>query len=94
MIPGSDTVATSTAPGWTRYESINDIRDLAFAPDGTPWTATAGGMHYPGGSLSYHDGNQWHDVASGQELHSFTSVALGPGGIVAASTQLGLGLYE
>ncbi len=81
--------------GWQKVEGAgNLISDMAFAADGTPWVAGAGGMHYPGGSLSYHDGNQWHDVANGQKLHSFTSVALGPEGIVAASTQLGLGLYE
>lgn len=81
--------------GWQKVEGTSvKIFDIAFAADGTPWVASAGGMHYPGGSLSYHDGNQWHDVASGQKLHSFTSAALGPGGIVAVSTQLGLGLYE
>ena len=71
-----------------------EIFDIAFAADGTPWVATTGGMHYPGGSLSYHDGGQWHDVTGDQALNSFTSVALGPGDIVAASTQLGLALYD
>jgi ligand-binding sensor domain-containing protein len=81
--------------GWQRVERASQpITDMAFAADGTPWVATAGGMHYPGGSLSYHDGAQWNDVASGQVLHSFTSVALGVDGLVAAGTQLGLGLYK
>ena len=81
--------------GWSKVEGVDvEIFDIAFAADGTPWVATAGSMHYPGGSLSYHDGNQWHDVASGQVLHSFRPIALGPDGLVAASTQLGLGLYE
>lgn len=81
--------------GWQKVEGVDgSIFDMAFAIDGTPWIATTGSMHYPGGSLSYHDGNQWHNVAGDPKLHSFTSVALGPGGIVAASTQLGLGLYE
>ncbi len=79
---------------WQKVEGTGVlVFDIAFAADGTPWVATTGGLHYPGGSLSYYDGNQWHDVASGQKLHSFTSVALGSGDIVAVSTQLGLGLY-
>ena len=43
-IASTTTVATSTAPGWTRYDSINHIRDLAFAPDGTLWAITNGGL--------------------------------------------------
>jgi ligand-binding sensor domain-containing protein len=81
--------------GWQKVEGAGvEIFDIAFAADGTPWVATTGGMHYPGGSLSYHDGGQWHDVTGDQALNSFTSVALGPGDIVAASTQLGLALYD
>ena len=34
-IASTTTVAASAAPGWTRYDSINYIHDLAFAPDGT-----------------------------------------------------------
>jgi hypothetical protein len=80
---------------WQKVEGVSEpILDLAIAPDGTPWVATAGGLHYPGGSLSYHDGSQWHDVARDQGLHSFRSIALGADGLVAASTQLGLGLYD
>jgi hypothetical protein len=40
------------------------VSDLAFADDGTPWAATVGGMHYPGGSLAYHDGDKWVDVTT------------------------------
>jgi len=81
--------------GWLEVEGPGGpVFDMAFASDGIPWVATTGGMHYPGGSLSYHDGGQWHDVTSDQALSSFTSVALGPGDIVAASTQLGLALYD
>jgi hypothetical protein len=43
-MPSTNTVATSTAPGWATYESINDIRDLTFAPDGTLWAVTSGGL--------------------------------------------------
>ena len=32
------------APGWKRYDSINQVFDLAFAPDGTLWAATGGGL--------------------------------------------------
>jgi ligand-binding sensor domain-containing protein len=81
--------------GWQKVEGASEpILDMAFAADGTPWVATAGGMHYPGGTLSYHDGSQWNDVASNQVLHSFTSIAVGADGPVAVSTQLGLGLYK
>ena len=80
---------------WQKVEGAGGpVFDIAFAADSTPWVATTGGMHYPGGSLSYRDGGQWIDVTSDQVLHSFTAIALGPGGAVAASTQLGLGLYE
>jgi ligand-binding sensor domain-containing protein len=81
--------------GWQKVEGASgSVFDISFTPDGTPWIATTGGMHYPGGSLFYRDGDRWIDVSPDQGLHSFIAVALGPGGIVAASTQLGLGLYE
>ncbi len=80
---------------WQQVEGADGlISDMAFASDGTPWLATAGSLHYPGGSLSNRDGDRWTDVASGQALNSFGPIALGPGNIVAASAQLGLGIYE
>jgi ligand-binding sensor domain-containing protein len=43
-VASATTVATSPAPGWTDYESINNVHALAFAPDGTLWAATPGGL--------------------------------------------------
>jgi ligand-binding sensor domain-containing protein len=43
-IPSTESIATSTAPGWTGYDSINRIHDLAFAPDGTLWASTDAGL--------------------------------------------------
>ena len=43
VVPAT-TVATSTSPGWTSYESINQVYDLAFAPDGALWALTGGGL--------------------------------------------------
>ncbi|MGD9145620.1 MAG: hypothetical protein PVI80_08665, partial [Anaerolineae bacterium] len=37
-------VAVTTSPGWTSYSSINQVYDLAFAPDGTLWVLTGGGL--------------------------------------------------
>ncbi|NIV33841.1 MAG: hypothetical protein GWN58_31660, partial [Anaerolineae bacterium] len=43
-IESTTTVASEIAPGWVHYESINEILDLAFAPDGSLWVATRGGL--------------------------------------------------
>jgi len=37
-------VATDLAPGWVRYDGINEVQDLAFAPDGGLWASTTGGL--------------------------------------------------
>ena len=70
------------------------VSDLALASDGTPWVGTVGSLHYPGGSLAYWKGEGWVDVSSQHGLTSIGAVALGPGDVVAASTSLGLGVYE
>ena len=79
---------------WLPLESPpgGDVRDIAFAADGTPWVGTVGGSHYPGGALSYWNGDGWTDVSSTTGLISFLAIAPGPG-VVAASTNLGLGIY-
>jgi ligand-binding sensor domain-containing protein len=81
---------------WQLIESPpgGDVRDIAFAADGTPWIGTVGGSHYPGGALSYWNGEGWMDVSSATGLISFSAVAPGPDGVVAAATNLGLGIYE
>ncbi|MCP4537889.1 MAG: hypothetical protein GY832_12160 [Chloroflexi bacterium] len=43
-VPSTTTISTSPSPGWTEYVSINDIYDLAFAPDDTLWAITNGGL--------------------------------------------------
>ncbi len=70
------------------------ISGMAFAADGTPWVATAGGTHYPGGRLAYRSGETWIDVTSEQGLISIRPIVLGPAGQVAAGTNLGLGVYQ
>jgi sugar lactone lactonase YvrE len=70
------------------------VADIAFAADGTPWVATAGGSHFPGGLLAYYDGHTWNEVTTGQGLTSVSAVALGPDGVVAVGTDLGLGIYR
>jgi hypothetical protein len=96
---------------WQAVDGITGgiVAAIAFAADGTPWAATVGGTHYPGGNLAYRDGDTWADVTSEQGLMSIGAVALGPGGsgtvacpepcrrapqVVAASTNLGLGIYQ
>ena len=37
-------VAVEIAPGWTRYDSINEVSDVAFGPDGSLWASTSGGL--------------------------------------------------
>ncbi len=44
VVVSTNTVATFTTPGWTTYESINDVSNLAFALDGTLWAVTSGGL--------------------------------------------------
>jgi len=70
------------------------VADIAFAADGTPWIATAGGSHFPGGLLAYYDGHMWNEVTTEQGAMSVSAVALGPDGVVAAGTDLGLGIFE
>lgn len=70
------------------------VSDLAFAEDGTAWAATSGSTHYPGGSLAFYDGDGWVDVTSERGLHSLRAIAPGPGGVVAAGTNLGLGINQ
>jgi ligand-binding sensor domain-containing protein len=86
----------SDGAGWQAVEVMpgGRVSDLAFADDGTPWAAAVGGMHYPGGSLAYHDGNGWVEVTSKHGLHSISTIATGPRGMVAAGTNLGLGIYQ
>jgi ligand-binding sensor domain-containing protein len=96
---------------WRAVDGITGgiVADIAFAADGTPWVATVGGTHYPGGNLAYRpfdgaqdgDGDTWTEVISEQGLISIGAVALGPGGsgtvapqVVASSTNLGLGIYR
>jgi len=88
---------------WHAVDGITGgiVTDIAFATDGTPWVATVGGTHYPGGHLAYRDGNTWNDVTSEHGLMSIGAVALGPGGsgtvapqVVAAATNLGLRVYQ
>lgn len=82
-----------------RWQAVDDppggiVADIAFAADGTPWVATVGGTHYPGGSLVYREDDAWSDVTTAHGLTSISAVALGPGGVVAAGTNLGLGIYQ
>lgn len=44
QVPFGWTIETALGPGWVRYESINEVYDLAFAPDGRLWAATGGGL--------------------------------------------------
>ena len=43
-ISSGPTVETDLGPGWVRYDSINEVFDVAFAPDGQLWAATGGGL--------------------------------------------------
>ena len=38
------TPAASPGANWVHYPSLNDVRGLAFAPDGALWAATGGGV--------------------------------------------------
>jgi ligand-binding sensor domain-containing protein len=81
---------------WLAVEGIpgDRVGDIAFAADGTPWVGTIGSLHYPGGSLSFWDGDSWTDVSSDEAgLISMRAISMGPGGQVAAATNLGLGIY-
>jgi ligand-binding sensor domain-containing protein len=81
---------------WHTVDGITGgiVADIAFAADGTPWVATVGSTHYPGGNLAYRDGNKWNDVTSEHGLRPIGTIALGPTGEIAAATSLGLGVYQ
>ncbi len=83
----------------TNWQEVGEISggivtDIAIADDGTPWGATGGGWHSPGGGLVYWDGSAWIEVAREDGLEPITSVVLGPEGAIAAGTNLGLGVYQ
>jgi ligand-binding sensor domain-containing protein len=77
---------------WTKVQGAcgSPVSDIAIAPDGTPWIASAGGMHYPGGCLAHYDGGRWTDLAEQHDLLSVSTMALGPRGEIAAGTSQGL----
>jgi hypothetical protein len=81
---------------WHAVEEVPGgiVGDIAMAADGTPWVGTVGSTHYPGGSLVYRAGDTWVDVTADAGLTSIGSLATGPGGVVAADTSLGLGVYR
>jgi hypothetical protein len=81
---------------WQGIDKVNcgTVADIALEADGTPWVATTGGTHYPGGCLSYFDGDTWTEVAGGRGLAPIAAIALGAEGVVAAGTNLGLGVYQ
>jgi ligand-binding sensor domain-containing protein len=80
---------------WQKVGGISGIvSDVAFAADGTPWIASAGGLHYPGGTLAYRENGMWVDVSDQEGLVSIRPIAFGPNGQVAAGTALGLGVYQ
>jgi len=70
------------------------VRQIAFAPDGTLWVGTVGGTHYPGGALSRWTGDGWDEASRGSGLISFGAVAPGPDEVVAAATSLGLAVFQ
>lgn len=84
---GSEWQAMDNAPGGL-------VGDLAVAADGTLWVGTTGSLHFPGGSLAYWDGDAWTDASGETGLMSFSAVAIGPGGEVAARTNRGLAIYD
>lgn len=68
---------------------------FAFAGE-TPWIATCGGYHAYGQGLAVRRGDTWSRVQAGQGLpsHDVRSVAIGPGGLLAAGTDRGLALQQ
>lgn len=68
---------------------------LAFAGQ-TPWIATCGGYHAYGQGLAFRQGAAWSHVTADQGLPSndVRSVAVGPGGLVAAGTDRGLAVQQ
>jgi ligand-binding sensor domain-containing protein len=70
------------------------VSGIVLDADGMLWIATTGGMHAPGGSLAFRDGETWIDVTSEHGLISIRPLALGPAGEIAIGTNLGLGLYH
>jgi ligand-binding sensor domain-containing protein len=77
---------------WTKVQAAcgSPVSDIAVAADGTPWIASAGGMHYPGGCLAHYNGRSWNDLAEQHDLLSVSTIALGLGGEIAAGTSQGL----
>jgi ligand-binding sensor domain-containing protein len=79
-VVSTTTVATTIAPGWTRYEGINQVYELAFAPDGTLWAITNGGLV------------QW-DLSRGtytRHLIDASQMAVAPDGTLWLGTEGGL----
>lgn len=88
--PPSPSANVPTAPppnpfppqGWTRYVGINEVHGLAWAQDGTLWTATAGGVaHWNVHTETYVQYTEDDGLPSGHA----NDVALAPDGSVWAA---------
>jgi hypothetical protein len=81
---------------WQAVGEINGsiVTDIAIAVDGTPWVAIGSGWHGPGGGLVHWNGSAWIEATHEGRLEPITSIALGPEGTIAATTNLGLGIYQ
>lgn len=79
---------TPVLDGWTVYPGMNDVQGVAFAPDGTLWTATTAGIvrwNLADGTYSL------QPAADGWASMPATDVAIAPDGSVWAATLAGVG---
>jgi len=85
----------------TRWQEVSGISapwvcDIAFDASGAPWIATCPGLHGGGFGLLAPRGDGWERVTSDQGLASSSvlAVAVGPDGVIAVGTMLGLSVYQ
>jgi ligand-binding sensor domain-containing protein len=92
--PGYGGVSRFDGETWTTYTEEdglagNWVSDIAIAPDGALWLATAGG-------LSRFDGTAWQTFVTADGLVSdeVTSVAVAADGLVCAGTDVGISCFN
>jgi ligand-binding sensor domain-containing protein len=76
---------------WTRYPSLNNIRSLEFAPDGSLWAGTDSGLVHWDLDTNTHD---HYDVADGLASDDITDLALASDGTLWIAAKGGVTRFD
>lgn len=85
-LPAASFPETSSNVNWVSYPSLNQIRSLAFAPDGSLWAGTGGGVVCWDLAI---DGHVRYATGDGLASDDVTDLAFAPDGSLWATTRGG-----